>query len=154
YGGRGDIDRLKNDFALNHLFGIELHKIVGRVCQTNLLLHHDGHTNVEVGRTCLDSRFTNPEIRLARFSLVVGNPPFGDTVEEGDTDRLGTARLADFELPTSTRVDSEIVILERSIRFMEPGGQLGMVVPDGVLNNSSESSRCPALRRFFMKTCK
>ncbi|HSH77331.1 MAG TPA: N-6 DNA methylase [Herpetosiphonaceae bacterium] len=154
YAGRRNLDRLKNDFALNHLFGIELHDIAGRVCQTNLLLHQDGHTNVEVRRSCLDSSFTNPEIRLGRFSLVVGNPPFGDEVKEGDTDRLGTSRLADFELPTTDQIDSEIVILERSVKFLEPGGRLGMVVPDGLLNNAGEPSRCPALRRFLLRTCR
>jgi type I restriction enzyme M protein len=150
YAGRPDISRLKNDFALNHLFGIELHETAGRVCQTNLLLHQDGHTNVEVGRSCLDSSFSNSEIRLGRFSLVVGNPPFGDAVTEGDHDRLGTSRLSDFELATTGQADSEIVILERAIKFLEPGGRLGMVVPDGVLNNSTHVP----LRKFLLENCR
>src|SRR5439155_20470448 len=42
-------------------------------------------------------------------------------------------------------------ILERAVKCLEPGGRLGMIVPDGVLNNSSDASRCPALRRFLLE---
>ena len=154
YAGRADVERLKTDFALEHLFGIELHAVAARVCQTNLLVHHDGHTNIEVERSCLDRDFANRDISLGRFSVVVGNPPFGDQVREGDTDRLGSARLTDFELPATGQIESEIVILERSLKFLSPGGRLGMVVPDGLLNNSGEASRCPAFRRFLIRNAR
>jgi len=49
--------RLKTDFALAHVYGIELHDVVGRICKINLLLHHDGHTNIEANRSCLDTTF-------------------------------------------------------------------------------------------------
>ncbi|QXD15778.1 hypothetical protein GQ464_002185 [Rhodocaloribacter litoris] len=42
--------------------------------------------------------------------------------------------------------------MERAIKWLVPGeGRLGMVVPDGLLNNSGESTRCPALRRFLFR---
>ena len=47
------IQRLKIDFALTHVYGIEIHEILGRICKINLLLHHDGHTNIESDRSCL-----------------------------------------------------------------------------------------------------
>ena len=49
-------------------------------------------------------------------------------------------------------MDSEHLILERSITLLEPGGRLGLVVPDGVLNNQGESSNCPRVRRFLART--
>ena len=156
YAGQTDLERRKYDFAHNSLYGIEIHETLGRICQTNLLLHKDGHTNIEVDRSCLDSgfqnRFLDPD--RPRFTLVVGNPPFGDAVEEGDSDHLGTNSLNNFELPAGDKISSEIVILERSINWLTPGnGRLGMVVPDGLLNNPGESTRCPAFRRFlFRKT--
>ena len=55
-------DRLKTDFALSHVFGIEIHEILARICKINLLLHHDGHTNIEADRSCLDSTFINPRL--------------------------------------------------------------------------------------------
>ena len=154
YVGQPDQERRKYDFAHNNLFGIEIHPVLGRICQTNLMLHKDGHTNIVVDRSCLDTSFRNPMLANAdtRFSLIVGNPPFGDTVEEGDRDHLGANRLSNFELPGSTKVSSEIIILERSIKWLRRGtGRLGMVIPDGMLNNPGAMSRCPAFRRFLFR---
>ena len=157
YVGQPDQERRKYDFAHNNLFGIEIHPILGRICQTNLMLHKDGHTNIEPDRSCLDTSFGNPMLANAdtRFSLIVGNPPFGDHVKEGDRDHLGANRLSAFELPGSNQVLSEIIVLERSIKWLRPGtGRLGMVVPDGVLNNPGSGSRCPAFRRFLFRHAK
>ena len=146
-----EINRVKYDFAFQHVFGIEVHEVLGRICKINLLLHHDGHTNIESNRSCLDSVFANPRMQsLGRFTTVVGNPPFGDDVKEGDEDKLGSNRLSSFTIAKDkTGVDSEQVILERAIQFLEPGGRLGLVVPDGILNNQGEISNCPATRRLL-----
>ena len=144
----------KYDFAWQNLFGIEIHSTLGRICQTNLLIHKDGHTNVEVGRSCLDSVFDNKFLDPERpsFTVIVGNPPFGDRVRIGDRDQLGSNQLSAFELAGHNHATSEIVVLERSVKWLKPGvGRLGMVVPDGVLNNASETSNCPALRRFLFR---
>jgi type I restriction enzyme M protein len=127
---------------------------LARICKINLLLHHDGHTNIEADRSCLDVNFTLARLQgnRGRFNRVVGNPPFGDEVEEGDEDHLGANRLENFEVAKGRgAVDSEHVVLERSISFLEPEGCLGLVVPDGVLNNSGEQSNCPTVRRFLAK---
>jgi type I restriction enzyme M protein len=49
-------------------------------------------------------------------------------------------------------VDSEQVILERSIDFLEPGGRLGLVLPDGLLNNQGEQSNCPQTRQLLARS--
>ncbi len=153
--GRPDIERLKIEFAQKHVYAIEIHEVVGRICKTNLLLHKDGHLNVEVGHSCLDRHFSVAGLDLGRFTVVMGNPPFGDEVREGDRDRLGDASLSDFAVARGrSRISSEIVILERAIDFLAPGGRLGMVVPDGLLNNASEASGCPAARRLILKRTK
>ena len=86
-----EINRVKYDFAFQHVFGIEVHEVLARICKINLLLHHDGHTNIEANRSCLDAVFANPRMQtMGRFTIVVGNPPFGDDVEEGDEDKLVT----------------------------------------------------------------
>ncbi len=51
-------------------------------------------------------------------------------------------------------VASEHVILERAIDLLQPGGRLGLVVPDGLLNNQGELSNCPRVRRFLALTGK
>lgn len=143
--------RLKYDFAHGHLYGVEIHPTLARICKTNLILHKDGHTNIEGDRSCLDSEFDVDRIDDEEFSIVVGNPPFGDSIEEGDRDRLGENSLNNFELSRSNKLKTEIAVIEKSIEFLEPGGTLSFVVPDGLLNNYSEQSNCPQLRRYLMK---
>jgi type I restriction enzyme M protein len=149
-----DREDLKRDFAGNRVFGIEIHRTLGHVCQTNLLIHKDGRTNVEVDQSCLDNVFSRLEfINEGRFTLIVGNPPFGDKINRSDCrDHLGAARPDDFELFKGSSVASEKLILEKSAKhFLAPGGRLAMVVPDGVLNNPGEGSVDPALRRLLLR---
>ncbi len=150
-------ERLKTDFALGHVYGIEIHEILARICKINLLLHHDGHTNIEGDRSCLDAVFLNPRLNNPNspFSRIVGNPPFGDEVEENDDDHLGNNTLTSFRIANGrTKVDSEQVILERCIQFLEPGGRLGLVIPDGLLNNQGLPSNCPQTRMLLGTTGK
>lgn len=152
YAGREELSRYRNDFALNKVFGIEIHPTLARICKINLLLHHDGHTNVEGDRSALDTEFSKNRLQSYEqsFTCVVGNPPFGDKVEEGDEDILGANSLQNFVVAAGrSAVPSEHVILERSIAMLEPGGRLGLVIPDGLLNNQGEQSNCPAVRRFL-----
>ena len=81
----GEVTRIKTEFALHRVFGIEIHEVLSRICKINLLLHHDGHTNIESDRSCLDSTFTLPRLQQwsGKFSRLVGNPPFGDDIQTG-----------------------------------------------------------------------
>ena len=154
-------ERLKNDFALNNVHGIEIHDILSRICKINLLLHHDGHTNIEGDRSCLDNVFLHERLMLAvsaegdrrrnaLFTKIVGNPPFGDEVSEGDEDLLGTNHLETFSLASGRdSVDSEHVIVERCVQLLAPGGSFALVLPDGLFNNQGEISNCPNVRRFL-----
>ena len=146
------IQRVKYDFAKTQVYGIEVHEILARICKINLLLHHDGHTNIEGNRSALDAVFTNPRLNPPqnRFSVIVGNPPFGTEVAEGDEEQLGQNHLSNFVVAEGLRkIDSEFVIVERSIELLEPGGRFGLVLPDGLLNNQGERSNCPRTRAFI-----
>jgi type I restriction enzyme M protein len=153
FAGQTEMERKKYDFAMHHVYGIEIHEILARILKINLLLHHDGHTNVEGDRSCLDTEFVNPRLRGSwreGFHKVVGNPPFGDTVKRGDRDLLGENDLDAFEVGRGrAQVPSEHVILERGIDMLKPGGTLAFVIPDGLLNNQGELSNCPAVRRLL-----
>jgi len=143
-------EKQKLEFAKRHLYGIEIHDVLARICKTNLILHKDGHTNVEGDKSCLSLNF---EIDRSDgdFDLVIGNPPFGDSVEKGDQDRLEDNSLSNFDLKKGKKMKAEIAIIERAIDFLKPGGRLGFVVPDGILNNPSERSNCPQTRRYLLK---
>ena len=148
----GQVQRVKYDFAMNQVYGIEVHEILARICKINLLLHHDGHTNIEGNRSVLDAAFSNARLNPPenRFTAVVGNPPFGTEVVEGDEEQLGQNRLENFVVARGLgKVDSEQIIVEQAIRLLEPGGRFGLIVPDGLLNNQGGRSNCPRSRRFI-----
>ncbi|MBM4396705.1 MAG: N-6 DNA methylase [Deltaproteobacteria bacterium] len=150
-----ETERLKLDFALQHVYGVEIHPVLGRICKINLLLHHDGHTHIESDRSCLDAVFglerMNPPSE--KFSVIVGNPPFGDEVRQGDPDHLGENELCRFELAAGRQgIDSEQVILERCVELLEPDGRLGLVLPDGLFNNQGSPSNCPRTRAFLARS--
>lgn len=153
FAGQSELDRKRYDFAMQHVYGIEIHEILARILKINLLLHHDGHTNIEGDRSCLDIDFTNQRLKTnwkGGFDRVVGNPPFGDNVKSGDHDLLGKNVLESFKTARGrTQVPSEHVITERGLDMLRDGGRLAFVIPDGMLNNQGEMSNCPAVRRLI-----
>ena len=110
-------------------------------------------------------RQKNPGVSSGKFDLVLTNPPFGAVIrrtEKGDgyleqfqlmrylvkdyplhTDMTGEGEETDTRLaPKSVKprasVKTEIVFLERIHSFLKPGtGRAAVVLPDGVLTNSS-----------------
>ncbi|MDO8671577.1 MAG: N-6 DNA methylase [Dehalococcoidia bacterium] len=103
YSGQPEAERKKIDFALANLYGIEIHATLSRVCKTNLVIHKDGHTNIDGERSCLDRTFSIPNLRPdgSLFTVVIGNPPFGDDVEDGDRTELSTIRGRGAVVPRS-----------------------------------------------------
>lgn len=152
FRGSTQLQRIQTDFALNQVYGVEIHDILARICKINLLLHHDGHTNIEAGKSCLDIDFSKQRLKgTEQFDIIVGNPPFGDSVKDGDEDQLGNNDLSAYAVAQGRSVvPSEHVILERSISWLCPGGKLGMILPDGVLNNQGDGSNCPQLRSYLL----
>lgn len=153
FAGRSELNRIKNDFALQQVYGIEIHDILARICKINLLLHHDGHTNIEGDRSCLDTYFTKPRLQRYRenFNVVVGNLPFGDTVVDGDEDQLGKNSLSNFIVAQNrSQVPSEHIMLEKAVEMLEDDGVLGIILPDGVFNNQGEQSNCPQVRKYLV----
>lgn len=153
FAGQEDLARIISDFAAQNVYGVEIHPTLARICKISLLLHHDGHTNIEADKSCLSPNLNKTKLRKSRqFDVIVGNPPFGTKIEEGDEDQLDGASLGDFVLSQGRRsVQSEQIILEKSVEWLKPSGKLGMVLPDGVLNNSGAQSNCPALRNWLFR---
>jgi type I restriction enzyme M protein len=148
------IARRKTDFALQHVYGVEIHEILARICKINLLLHHDGHTNIESGRSILDSQFVIPRVAPdgEGFTCIVGNPPFGTDIRDGDEEQLGGTAFRSFHLATGfNKVDSEQLILERCVSLLQGGGRLSLILPDGTLNNQSVRSNAPQLRAYLAR---
>lgn len=137
----GDIPTIiehQRDFARRHLFGVEINEKIARVAMMDMVVHEDGHSNIEI-RTAFDNRFAHNAIRDGAFTLVLTNPPFGDHVKRDQRDKLGQAELDDFTLARGkASAKSEVLYIERCARFLQHGGRLGIVLPDGLLSNPSD----------------
>jgi len=76
-------DRWK-DFALRQVYGIEINSQLARVSMMNMIIHEDGHTNIENNDALDDPAKFNPkrDIQETKYTLLLTNPPFGAIVKE------------------------------------------------------------------------
>ena len=153
----GDHFKHWHDFAEKRLFGIEINEEITRVAKMNMILHDDGHTNV-IGEDALEpiEKLTknNPGFTENRFTLVLTNPPFGSMVKQDEKPYLESYHLANIShtvkkstksdpkagkkaVKAKTSVKTEILFCERVYRFLKPGGRAAIILPDGILTNSS-----------------
>ena len=133
----------------------------------NMIIHDDGHTNIvghDAMDFPENIRDKNPGLTAGRFDLVLTNPPFGATIrrtEKGDGyleqfelmrylgkdyplhsqmtgrgDETDTGRRPREARPRAS-IKTEIAFLERIHTFLKPGGRAAVVLPDGILTNSS-----------------
>jgi len=128
------------DFALKQVYGIEINSQLARVSMMNMIIHEDGHTNIE-NADALDNpdNWKRQKIReyfSKKFTLLLTNPPFGASVKEREKPYLANYELGG-KLKRRNRQNTEILFIERCLDFLKPGGRMGIVLPDGILTNSS-----------------
>ena len=135
-----------HEFAAKHLFGIEINDEIARVAKMNMIVHDDGHTNV-ISHDALESiammHDHNRGFAENRFDLILTNPPFGATINLAEkpyltTFELGHAIDAKGKKKPRKNQSSEVLFIERIWQFLKPGtGKAAIVLPDGILTNSS-----------------
>ncbi|MBO5968419.1 MAG: restriction endonuclease subunit M [Clostridia bacterium] len=135
-----------HDFAAKHLYGIEINDEIARVAKMNMIVHDDGHTNV-ISHDALESIEKmydhNRGFGENRFDLILTNPPFGSTINLAEKPYLSTFELGNSvdakgrKKPRKNQ-SSEVLFIERIWQFLKPGtGKAAIVLPDGILTNSS-----------------
>lgn len=146
-------------FAEKHLFGIEINEQISRVAKMNMIIHDDGHTNIITNDGLKNNRTLEIENRNLNFQdgtfdLIMTNPPFGSTIKADEVGyykeyelfekNLGFTeikdRIADDNNKNKWRASqsTEVLFLERCYNYLnEENGYLAIVVPDGILTNSS-----------------
>lgn len=151
-----------HSFAEKNLFGIEINDQISRVAKMNMIIHDDGHTNV----ICFDGLFPidyiakttgNKGFAADSFDCIVTNPPFGSIAKQSEKSYMkfdkATAPYYDFGLKEINWIDkqlkpnhpltgrenqsTEILFIEQCYKFLKEGGYLAVVIPDGILTNSS-----------------
>src|SRR3989338_1877628 len=133
--------RFWHDFAQNNLFGIEINDSIARVAKMNMIIHDDGHTNV-IGFDALEDvgKMTekNRGFEKNKFDVIVTNPPFGANVKRSEHPYLEKFTLGQNGKKSRDNQKTEILFIERCIEFLKAGtGQMAIVLPDGILTNSS-----------------
>lgn len=140
-----------HDFAEKNLFGIEINEQIARTAKMNMIIHDDGHTNVVAADGLLPpdelaKKTDNKEFKANSFDFIITNPPFGSSVRQTEQAYFHQYRLAnksaDWLNPKSKAAqrpaqDTEILFIEQCHSYLRPGGYLAMVIPDGILTNSS-----------------
>lgn len=133
--------RLWHEFAMRKLYGIEINDQIARVCKMNMIIHDDGHTNV-ISTDSLENyeyiQNIKQDFKAGEFDLLLTNPPFGATVKSTEKDYLKNYELGKINGRGRTNQKTEILFIERCIKFVKPGiGKIAIVLPDGILTNSS-----------------
>lgn len=138
-----------HSFAQRNLYGIEINDQIARVCKMNMIIHDDGHTNVistDALAPFAEIADIKRDFQADRFDLILTNPPFGATVKSTEKDYLERYALGEDRKNQKT----EILFIERCVQFVKPKtGRIAIVLPDGILTNSS----LQYVRDFLMERC-
>ena len=152
-----------HDFAKENLFGIEINEQIARTAKMNMIIHDDGHTNVITADGLLPiddikdnngniiqegiySRSQNKGFAYNRFNFIITNPPFGSIIRQTEQAYMlqyGFAlKEVDWLHPKSNQTardsqSTEILFIEQCHKFLTESGYLAIVIPDGILTNSS-----------------
>ena len=138
-----EIDGKLGDLVHNNLWGVDINDRLATLCRINLVLHGDGYERIYTGDSIRDDIVENTEARrvdltaiergeLARFDVILMNPPFNLPYEEPRTLQryeLGRGRL---------QQGSDYLMLERALRMLKPEtGRLLMVLPHAIASGSA-----------------
>ena len=150
------------------IFGTDANPRMARVSKMNMIMHGDGHNGIHhndgllnvngIFRNRFDVIITNPPFgtNLKKDSPTVEDSDrysnqemidkyideYGEAYEEElkqVTDNVGEAIRGLFHTGKTSGA-TEVLFIERCIDLLKPGGRLGVVLPEGVLNSSNLQS--------------
>lgn len=150
------------------IFGTDANPRMARVSKMNMIMHGDGHNGIHhndgllnvngIFRNRFDVIITNPPFgtNLKKDSPTVEDSDkytnqemidkyieeYGEVYEEElkqVTDNVGEA-IRGLYHTGKTSGATEVLFIERCLDLLKPGGRLGIVLPEGVLNSSNLQS--------------
>ncbi|MFL0203006.1 restriction endonuclease subunit M [Tenacibaculum maritimum] len=141
-----------HDFASSKLFGIEINEQIARTAKMNMIIHDDGHTNVIssdglVRADVIQENTENKGFEYGTFDYIITNPPFGSSVKQTEKAYLHQYSLGNKDVSWLDTKNSavkgranqstEVLFIEQCHNFLAENGFLAVVIPDGILTNSS-----------------
>jgi len=131
------------DHIQNRMFhGFDFDATMLRIASMNLMLH--GVENPDIhNQDTLSNSFPEkfPEQANGGFDLVLANPPFKGSLDEGDVHPSLTQKVKTKK--------TELLFVALILRMLRNGGRSATIVPDGVLFGSSKAHQ--ALRRLLVE---
>lgn len=114
-------NRLKN----NTFYGYDTNGNVAiPFARTNMLMADDGGANIKVTEDSLI------HLEVERFDYVLANVPYGSYTGEAD--------VTNFSLTNAKRL--ELLFLEKIVKALKPGGSAAVIVPDGLVESTSNNT--------------
>jgi type I restriction enzyme M protein len=161
-------DRLRA-YASKQVFGADFDPFLIKASQMNMVMAGDGaghlyHINsLEFPKGHLaDLERARHDIPLGSVDVLMTNPPFGSDIPITDSQILDQYDLAavwertedGFFRRSDKRqlsVAPEVLFIERCLKWLKPGGRMGIVLPNGILGNpAAEYIRAWILRHAFV----
>lgn len=147
--------RLKQ-FAKINLFAADFDPALVRASQMNVVMACNQMANIfhmnslEFPNGHLDGvPYMNKRGKLGTMDVVMTNPPFGADIPVTEPHILKDYELAHEWERTETgtyrntgrihgSVAPQILFIERCLKWLRPGGRMGIVLPDGILSNAGD----------------
>lgn len=156
----------------NCIYGTDANPRMARTSKMNMIMHGDGHGGVHhhdgllnvngIFEERFDVILTNPPFgqNVDRGQLISEADKFTDeemkkkykkkygaaydeALKQVD-DHIGESLLSLYDLGNTSTL-TEVLFIERCLRLLKKGGRMGMVLPEGVLNNKN----LQAVREYF-----
>jgi type I restriction enzyme M protein len=136
-------------FRDNHLFGAEYSRNVMHVARVNTLMNGAQYADLKVMDSLerlgsitggiTEGLPERPGFYLGGLTMILTNPPFGSklTNENVLKDFAGRDGVTKKKGKVVKSIPQEVAFLNRCLEYLAPNGKLAIVLPDGVLANSS-----------------
>ena len=110
--------------------GFDFDNTMLRIGSMNMVLHGVENPDIRYRDSLAQDHAGEEE----RYTLVLANPPFA-----GSLDYENTAK--DLLAMVKTK-KTELLFLALFLRLLKPGGRAAVIVPDGVLNQIAQRTKC------------
>jgi len=135
---KGDITNPQKEFdkyASTKLYGTDIETTVVQLAKANMLMNGDGHTNLLTHDGLIDTpknKIIQDVVKKEKgFDIILTNPPFGGV-------KLDPEILYHYNLAKDGKSQMiQVLFIERCVNLLKNGGKLAIVLPDGILSNSS-----------------
>ncbi|MGL4503649.1 MAG: HsdM family class I SAM-dependent methyltransferase, partial [Planktothrix sp.] len=136
-------------FRENHLFGAETSRNVMHVARVNTLMNGAQYADLKVMDSLaplasitggiMEGLPNNPGFYPGGLTMILTNPPFGSKVTNSNIlkDLASRDGVTNKKGKVVSSIPQEVAFINRCLELLAPKGRLAIVLPDGILANSS-----------------